>query len=238
MVTDRTPSARVSCIIPVHDGAAFLAQALASILHQRGAELDVIVVDDGSSDASADIAAGFDGVRVYRQAQAGVAAARNAGVALARGDFIAFLDADDLWLPGKISAQLAALDADPAADYSLTLVRHVAMDGEKAGPLDDGSRLGRLMQCLLVRRAAFDRVGPFDTGTLTRADQDWFLRADALGLRPAIIEKVLVLRRIHGSNHSLANAGQVIDDFLIIAKRNLDRRRNEGALRPVRHWST
>lgn len=237
-MTDRSPSARVSCIVPVHNGGAFLAQALTSILHQRGAELEVIVVDDGSSDASGAIAAGFDGVRVHRQAQAGVAAARNAGVVLARGDFIAFLDVDDLWLPGKIAAQLAALEADPAADYSLTLVRHIATDGEKPGPLDDSPRLGRLMQCLLMRRAAFDRVGAFDTGTLTRADQDWFLRADALKLRPAIVEEVLVLRRIHGSNHSLANANQVIDDFLTIAKRNLDRRRKEGALRPVHHWST
>jgi glycosyltransferase involved in cell wall biosynthesis len=233
----------VSCIVPVHDGAAFIAEALASILSQTGAVLDVIVVDDGSADGSAGIAESFAGVRVHRKAHGGVAAARNDGLALARGDYIAFLDADDLWLPGKLAAQLAALDAS-TGDYCLTLVRHVTTgpDGriaEGAGASGgEAPRLGKLMQCLLARRHAFDVVGPFDTGTATRADQDWFLRAEEKGLKSVVVDKVFTIRRIHGGNHSLRNADRVLDDFLTIAKRNLDRKRRSGAgLKPVKSWS-
>jgi glycosyltransferase involved in cell wall biosynthesis len=225
----------VSCIVPVHNGAAFIAEALASIFAQAGPALDVVVVDDGSSDNSAGIAAAFSGVRVHRKAQAGVAAARNDGLALARGDLVAFLDADDLWLPGKLAAQLAALDADPRADYCLTLVRHALTAGaaaEIAVPGNGEPMHGRLMQCLLARRRAFDTVGTFDTGTTTRADQDWFLRAEEKGLIGVMVDEVFTIRRIHGDNHSLRNAGNVRDDFLQIAKRNLDRRR-QSASRPA-----
>jgi glycosyltransferase involved in cell wall biosynthesis len=229
----------ISCIVPVHNGAAFLAEAIASILGQAGVDLEVIVVDDGSTDGSAEIAAGFDGVQVVRQAQSGVAAARNAGLRRAQGDHIAFLDADDLWLPGKLAAQLAMVQQHASADLCLTLVRHVPMvAGAPGAVLDDAPRLGRLMQCLLARRAAFDRVGGFDEGTRTRGDQDWFIRAAEQGLVEVVVPEVLVLRRLHGQNHSLAADSRVVDDFLTIAKRALDRRRRDGVpLGAIEQWS-
>lgn len=221
---------RISCIVPVHNGAAFISQALGSILAQQGARLEIIVVDDGSSDGSGDLASTFDGVIVHRQPQGGVAAARNAGLALATGDFVAFLDADDLWLPGKLSAQLAALGD---ADYAITKVRHVKTNPDGRLPPDMGAgtgeeKLGQLMQCLLARRSAFDRVGPLDTRTTTRADQDWFLRATEAGLRHVVVDEVLTIRRIHGGNHSLLHNRSVHDDFLAIAKRALERKRQAG----------
>ena len=239
-----TENPLVSCIVPVHNGAAFIAEALESILSQAGAALDVIVVDDGSTDGSAQIAGSFANVRVLSKMQGGVAAARNDGLALARGDYVAFLDADDLWLPGKLAMQLAALEARPDADYCLTLVRHVTTgaDGKivlgATIPEEEGIRLGRLMQCLLARRRAFEAVGNFNTGTTTRADQDWFLRAEEKGLGSVVVDEVLTIRRIHGGNHSLRHADSVLDDFLTIAKRNLDRKRQSGvALKPVKSWS-
>ncbi len=234
----------VSCIVPVHNGASFIAEAIESIRSQAGATLDIIVVDDGSTDGSAQIAAGFDGVRVHRQAQAGVAAARNTGLSLAVGDYVAFLDADDLWLPGKLTAQLAALEANPDAGYCLSLVRHVTTgpDGKTDGRVPAGEEeapvVGKLMQCLLSHRETFATVGQFDTGTKTRADQDWFLRAEEKGIKCVMVDEVLTIRRIHGGNHSLRNADHVLDDFLSIAKRNLDRKRQNGVdLKPVKHWT-
>lgn len=220
----------VSCIIPVHNGAGFIAQAIESVLSQQGAELEVIVIDDGSTDGSGDVAAGFAGVAVHRRPQGGVASARNAGLALATGDYIAFLDADDLWLPGKLAAQLAAIGD---ADYAISNVRHVRTgpDGHlppDLGASDGDAKLGQLMQCLLARRRAFESVGPLDTRTTTRANQDWFLRADEAGLRRVIVGDVLTIRRIHGANHSLRQGHQVADDFLAIAKRALDRKRLAG----------
>lgn len=224
---------KVSCIIPVHNGAPFIAEAIRSILGQQGAELELIVVDDGSTDGSGDIAGTFPGVTVSHQPQGGVAAARNRGLALATGDFIAFLDADDLWLPGKLAAQLAAIEQAPEADYAVSNVRHVKTGPDGRLPPDDGAstgeeRLGVLMQCMLARRSAFERVGPLDTRTTTRADQDWFLRASEAGLRQVVVDEVLTIRRIHGGNISLRHDRNVHDDFLAIAKRALDRKRQAG----------
>ncbi len=221
----------VSCILPVFNGERFLARALDSIFAQDGARLEVIVVDDGSTDRSAEIAAGFAGVRLIRQPNGGVARARNEGVAHAEGGFIAFLDADDLWLAGKLAKQLACFEAEPGLDLCLTLVRHVRLDD--AAPdvtigADTAPKLGRLMQCLLARRDAFARVGPLDPGTRTRADRDWFLRAQELGLVEAVVPEVLVHRQIHGGNRSIVEGDAVTDDLLTIAKRALDRRRRAG----------
>lgn len=218
----------VSCIIPVHNGARFIAQAIESVRAQQDCALDMIVVDDGSTDASADIAAGYNGTRIIRQARGGVAAARNAGLAAARGTHIAFLDADDLWLPGKLSAQLAALNASPEADYCLTLVRHVTTGPDGNLPEDEHAgevKLGQLMQCLLAPRATFETVGGLSTETATRADQEWFLRASGLGINRVVVDQILTIRRIHGGNHSLTQADRVLDDFLLIARRNLERKR-------------
>ena len=93
---------------------------------------------------------------------------------------------------------------------------------------DETPRLGRLMQCLLARRRAFDLVGPFDGGTRTRGDQDWFLRAADAGLVEVVVPEVLVLRRIHGANRSLEIDSRVADDLLTIVKRTMDRRRRVG----------
>lgn len=221
---------RVSCIVPVYNGAPFIAQAIESIRAQQGAELEIIVVDDGSTDGSGDIAATFPGVVVSRRQQGGVAAARNSGLALATGEFIAFLDADDLWLPGKLSVQLETIGD---ADLAITYVRHVRTGPDGLLPPDNGEatgeeKLGRLMQCMLAHRSAFDRVGPLDTRTVTRADQDWFVRASEAGLREVVVDKVLTIRRIHGGNHSLRHGDQVHADFLAIAKRALDRKRQAG----------
>jgi len=224
----------------VFNGERFLAQALGSIVDQGGADLDIIVIDDGSTDRSAEVARGFPGVRLHRQANAGVAAARNAGLGLARGQFIAFLDVDDLWLPGKLDKQLRLLESRPEVDLCFGMVRHVtAGEGRDAAiAQDEAPRVGRLAQCMLARRCAVERVGPFDGGTRSRADQDWFLRARELGLVEAILPDILVHRRIHDANHSIVHADAVVGDFLVIARRALERRRRQGLpLGAVERWT-
>jgi glycosyltransferase involved in cell wall biosynthesis len=110
-----------SVIVPCYNAARFIGATLRSVLAQQGVELDVIVVDDGSSDGSAALVEqDFPQVRVIRQANRGVAAARNAGLAVARHDWVAFVDADDLWLPGKLQAQWQALQAEPEAGMAYT----------------------------------------------------------------------------------------------------------------------
>jgi glycosyltransferase involved in cell wall biosynthesis len=105
----------VSVIVPAHNAEKFLAEALASILAQDYRPIEVIVVDDGSTDGTATIAQAYTDVRYVFQKKQGAAAARNAGLAICSGALIAFLDADDLWVPNKLSRQSAYLDEHPEA---------------------------------------------------------------------------------------------------------------------------
>src|SRR5262245_41316998 len=107
---------RISVIIPVYNHVAYLPEALESVIRQTCPASEIIVVDDGSEDGSAEAAERFSGVRVFRQAHAGIAAVRNVGVRRARGDLIAFLDADDRWPPHKLRAQIEAFDREPVLD--------------------------------------------------------------------------------------------------------------------------
>ena len=99
----------VSVVVPVYNAEEFVGAAIESLLAQDYSSFEVIVVDDGSSDASADVAGSFPGVQVVRQSNAGPAAARNAGIERARGEFVAFHDADDLVPPTKLSVQVRFL---------------------------------------------------------------------------------------------------------------------------------
>lgn len=200
----------IAVIIPVHDGARTLGRALGSVLAQADvADLDVIVVDDGSRDDSAAIARETPGVRVLEQAQAGPAAARNAGIRAASADLLAFLDADDVWLPGKLRAQLDVL-GDPAVDLVLTAFDNVADDGfelpawarRTREPRAPEALPGFIFQAMLARRRAFDRVGLLDASMRWAEDTDWFLRARDAGLVTVQLEAVFVHRMIHDKNLS------------------------------------
>ncbi|HEY1092631.1 MAG TPA: glycosyltransferase family A protein, partial [Burkholderiaceae bacterium] len=103
---------RVSVVIPSYNAEGFIAETLRSVLAQSFTDFEIIVVDDGSSDRTPEIAEAL-GVRVLRQANAGVCAARNRGLAEARGEFICFLDHDDYWYPDKLAAQIAEFERDP-----------------------------------------------------------------------------------------------------------------------------
>jgi glycosyltransferase involved in cell wall biosynthesis len=224
----------VTCIVPVHNGARYLGEALESILAQTYRPLDVIVVDDGSTDATPTVAAHYvPPARYVRQAHAGVASARNRGLNEARGDYVAFLDADDRWHPEKLARQMARFAARPELDLSVTGGQNFWMPG--LAEVDERSRDPRYTEpwpgygspvTLLARRAVFDRVGPFDTRFTVSEDRDWFIRAAEIGLVSELLTEVLVYRRLHGANLSdpitPAVAAQV---HLRLAKASLDRRR-------------
>jgi glycosyltransferase involved in cell wall biosynthesis len=199
----------VSVVVPVFNGARFLADALASVAAQTYRPLEVLVIDDGSSDGSAGVAAQWADVTVITLEHGGVAAARNAGLARATGAFSAFLDADDLWHPGKISSQLAALEAKPRAQGVLCWFRNF-LDPTAPPPtwvtggafLDE--RVGRMpsLCTLLARSGTFREIGPFRADLETGEDLDWFLRASDAGVELATLSEVLVDRRLHDANLS------------------------------------
>ena len=143
-------TARVSVIVPTYNRADLIGLTLRSVLAQSVAPVEIIVVDDGSRDNTAEVVATFgDAVRYVTQPNAGVAAARNHGARLAAGDYLAFTDSDDLWHPLKLEAQLAAVGATPAAQWSVTGCDVIDTAG-KPWP-------GRTASCRLRKRASASR---------------------------------------------------------------------------------
>lgn len=187
--TGRTPPmAGVSVIIPTYNRAGFLKEAVDSVLSQEVSDVELIVVDDGSTDGTPDLLARYgDRLRVIRQENAGVSAARNAGLRRAAGDLIALLDSDDLWLPGKLAAQTAFFQANPESVVCQTEELWVRR-GRRINP---GKRhrkragwifIPSLSLCLvspsavMMRRSLLDEVGLFDESLPACEDYDLWLR--------------------------------------------------------------
>ena len=200
--------ALVSVVIPVFNGARFLAEAIDSVLAQTYPNVEIVVVDDGSTDRTPEIIASYQEVRGLRQERAGQAAARNHGVAAATGEYVAFLDADDLMVPERLERQVAYLSLRPQCACVLGRQRIAVEPGVeppewvgRAGVGVDGgaSELVQPMSAL-VRREALDRIGPFDSSFRYAEDVDWLFRAQDGDVGVGILDDVVVVRRIHGAN--------------------------------------
>lgn len=216
----------VSCVVPVFNGERFLEETLRSVLAQRHRPLEVIVVDDGSTDASAAIAEGLGApVTVICRPHQGSAAARAAGLAAARGDFIAMIDADDLWHPEKLARQIERFGRHPELDVSLVMAENFwqeGLAGEQARyRTHNRVRLSHSFITILARRSAFLEV-PIDVTRPRLESMDWFIRASDAGLRIDVIPDVLVYRRMHAGSMSHAHP---TDRHLDLLKATLDRRR-------------
>ena len=220
-------SALVSCVIPVFNGERYLTEALGSVLRQTRAPIEIIVVDDGSTDDTPRILEGMgDRITTVRQANAGPSAARNRGIEKARGDYVAFLDADDLWLPAKTETQLRCFERDPRLAVCTSLMQNfwaedLAEEEARLKDTDTARPQPGPSQTLLVRKGAFDRVGPFDPALLHRDTQDWVTRARAAGLRFEQLDEVLVRRRLHANNLSRCRGAADGDELFAILRKKL-----------------
>lgn len=218
------PGELVSVVIPAYNAERHLAQAVASVLAQGHRPLEVLVVDDGSSDGTAALARSFGPpVACAVQPHAGAGAARNRGVELARGTLLAFLDADDLWMAGKLERQCRALAAAPELEAVFGLVRRFR-EGGGAVAGDATWTPGHLFGTMLIRRAAFDRVGPCATTIALGEFIDWYLRGQEVGLRVRMLPEPALLRRIHGANLGILQRDRR-SDYARVLKAALDRRR-------------
>ena len=199
---------RLSVVLPVFNGASFLVAEIDSVLAQTRRADEIIVVDDGSTDDTRAILERYAAVRVVNQANAGCAAARNAGAALASGDAIAFVDQDDIQCVDRFARQIDALQADPKLGFvvcaqqnflSETMVRPPPWCDPRtlAGP-----QHGFGANTLMLRREVLARVGPFDPEKVPIDDSDWLLRALDGGERYLHLDAALVRRRIHDANLS------------------------------------
>lgn len=223
----------ISAIVPVYNGERHLREALESIAAQRYEPLEIIVIDDGSTDGSRAIAEAFPGGRYVRQENAGVATARNHALALARGEFVGFLDQDDRWTPDKLAVQLPLLLENPAAGLAVAKER-IVLD-EAIAVLPRWVRPEALEEdfvvylpgVVLARRSVFDAVGLFDPTFENGSDSDWIIRCRQGGVVFAIAEQVLLLRRVHRHNASHRESISRSDIFRALhgaIRRNRERR--------------
>jgi glycosyltransferase involved in cell wall biosynthesis len=195
----------VSVVIPAYQAEKYLAEALESALAQDYGAFELIVVDDGSTDRTAEIAA-VHGVRVHSQPNAGPAAARNAGLALARGELMTILDADDRWPPERLSRQVAHLREHPSDGMVMGLTEVFVTPSESRPAhypriADSGPYHGH-PSTSLFRREVFELVGPFDESLRLSEDLDWLARAGDAGVRIGRLDDLLLRYRIHATNTS------------------------------------
>jgi glycosyltransferase involved in cell wall biosynthesis len=221
----------VSIGIPVYNCERFLGEAIESVLAQTYEHVEVILVDDGSNDHSADIVRSFGSrVRYCYQTNAGIGAARNRAVELATGELLAFLDADDRWTEDKLAIQVAALQADPSLDMVFGQVRQLrngpewelGIREEKCNP--DDLVGGMVPGAMTVKRASFSRVGPFREDCKIGEFIDWYARASDMGLRFTTLSDLVLWRRLHDANQGVRER-HAITDYARVLKDALERRR-------------
>jgi glycosyltransferase involved in cell wall biosynthesis len=209
---------KVSVIIPAYNYANYIAAALDSVLQQTYPAHEIIVVDDGSTDDTAKVLSTYeDRVRVVRKKNAGVAAARNTGMEMATGDLLAFLDADDLWLPRKLERQVQCFEADEEVGLVHCGVLDVNKEGQpirehldgRAGWVADEMLFFRGPSVIMgggsaamVRRTTQEKIGNFDPALPPSEDWDFYYRC-ARQFKVAFVPEVLVHYRLHGANSHL-----------------------------------
>lgn len=200
----------ISCIVPVFNGERYLQEALDSILSQTWRPIEIVLVDDGSTDGTERIARRYpDSVRYVLQEHAGVAAARNLGLHSAKGEFVSFLDSDDLWHPEKLERQMGRFASGGHVDICIVHQQNFwipEMQHEAERYRDHPAmqpKPGYVCQTLLTRAETFRKVGNFDPSLRIGEDTDWYSRAEMMGLVVDVVGEVMVWRRLHGGNLSL-----------------------------------
>lgn len=226
-------SDRVSVIVPVCNGEKFIEEALGSIFSQEGDhEFEIIVVNDGSTDKTEQVLQTYMDRIIYTcQENGGPPVARNTGLKIATGDYITFLDADDIWLKNKLEIQLQLLRKAPEVDMVIGfLQREYKSSNEEFFKVFDGDEQGIFVLQLgstLIRREVFKKVGNFDEAMTLSEDLDWFLRSREAGINVEVHKDAVQLYRQHENN--ITKNRKAANRFMLKAfKKSLDRRRESG----------
>lgn len=224
---------RVSVIMTVHNGAKYIEESINSILSQTRKVDEIIVINDGSTDATANILATFENkLLVIHQNKSGIAVSWNKGVKQSTGNFISFLDADDYWPAYKIERQMKTLRLKPASMVSFGYVKQfyspeLSKEERALKRCPDKPEPGYSSGCMLINKQDFMNVGLFNTKWEKGIFSDWFLRAKDLGMSMHMDELVFLYRRIHLENHGILKR-EKYNDYVRMLKESLDRRRSEN----------
>jgi glycosyltransferase involved in cell wall biosynthesis len=218
----------VSVIIPVYNCELYLAEAIESVFNQTYRPIEVIIVDDGSTDKSADVASSYKEIHYIYQSNQGTAVARNSGLAAAQGEFIAFMDADDRWVPHKLRMQVEYLLEHPNIDYTIGGMQNfydpeiIALSKIIKSSLEK-EQIN--LMTMVARKTLFDQLGGFDPSYRIGEDLEWIIRAKDAGISMVILPEILLYRRIHNSNLSHQTKARCAN-LLRMFKASVDRQRS------------
>jgi glycosyltransferase involved in cell wall biosynthesis len=237
----------VTVITPVFNTERYLAEAIESVLEQDYEPVEMIVVDDGSTDGSADVAARYDEVTLIRQENQGQAVARNVAIEAGSGEFVTPLDADDLMAPGRLSRQVGFLTANPGVAAIIGRQRVILEEGAPPTPWMSDPRTALDLEgadeeqlraegllpfsppmTMTIRREMFDLVGLFDPTFPVGEDIDFLFRLEQTGFHLERSDELAIYRRVHGANLSYDEAG-VRKSVARSFKHRLDRLRAAGS---------
>ncbi len=221
----------ISTIMTVHNGEKYIREAIRSILDQNYTNLDVWVVDDGSTDRTKEIADGFgEPVNYIYQENSGIAAGWNNGITSSGGEYLAFLDADDTWEPEKINRQISVLQDNRQIKAAFGYMREfyspdINEDARRKYKCNKEAIPGYSAGTILISRKDFMETGLFNTKWKKGIFSDWFLRAKEMDMKMYMDQQVMLNRRIHGSNHGIKKRDSYVD-YVRMLKASLDRRRS------------
>lgn len=211
----------VSVLIPCYNTGRFLPDAIESVLNQTYQDFEIIIVDDGSQDNTAEVVARYPRVRYFPCPHRGVSAARNTAISLAHGEILAFLDADDMWTPDKLEKQVGYLASHP--DCQLVFTQAANFFEGPDGTMDVRQQQlydAALENCIITcafRRSLFETWGVFRTDYPYGEDTQFMFRLRAAGISlEHCIPEVLYRRRVHDSNISLTHEQAKRKDVLAI----------------------
>ena len=245
----------VTVVIPCYNQARFLGEAIESVLSQTYQHFELIVVDDGSTDETSEVAKGYEGVRLIRQENRGLSGARNTGIRHSGGEFLVFLDADDRLLPGALEAGLRCFDAHPECALVAGHCNLIRADGSflkvlKHEPSDEDSYVAMLEKCHIAppatgmyRRSVFEAVGDFDITLSSCEDYDFYLRI-ARQFPIHRYDEAVVEYRMHGES-MIRNSGRMLSTTITVLRSQRryvkgDRRREVALKNGIRyeqsHW--
>ena len=203
----------VSIILPVYNCERYITAAIESILSQTYRPIEGIVINDGSTDATSGCLAAFSSeIQIYSQENMGLSYSLNQGLAHASGEYIGFLDADDLWLPHKLARQVEYLDQNPEVSMVFGHIQQFIspeLDERAKQTLicSQSPEPGYVKITMLARRQVFDKVGLFNSAIRVGDFVDWYLRVKDAGLEVHMLAEVVAMRRLHKS-HSTPRDGE------------------------------
>lgn len=222
----------ISCIVTSFNSEKYIAEAIRSILNQTYKHIEIIIADGGSTDKTKDVVQQLNsGIKFITQKGLSPAETRNLGFNSSSGKYIAFLDADDLWHPEKLTRQMNCFAENPEIDLCITYAEMFwseDLNNEKFFFKDHPrtkSIPGYATTTLLAKKNVFEITGKFNKDLWFTDATEWFIRAKGLGLKIHIIEEPLTYHRMHQSNLTKRKSEESREEFLALVKSVLDRKK-------------